>query len=362
MIFDYTTFYVILGSLVVGALSGLMSIYLVFRSRSLIGDVISHAALPGIVIAFLFFGSKEIYLLFIGAVISSFLALWLIHQIVAHKKIHLDSAFAIILSVFFGFGVLLLSHAQKIEGLDQAGIQIFLFGQASSLVHSDLWLMIGIFCFVAAVILLFWKEWMLMSFDPEYMSSQRFPFQLMSFLLDGLLIISIVVGLKTVGVVLMAAMVIAPAAAARQWSSSFALIALLAIFFGGFAGASGAFLSSLWENTPTGPTIILVLTTFVMFSVFFAPHRGILEKWIKNQRKKNLLLMQITLQNFYALSLQHKNEYHAHSVKVIEKMSKMSSLNKELEAMQNLGWIKHVGQTDWQLTKKGIQLAKKKFF
>ena len=358
---DYTTFYVVLGSLVIGALSGLMSIYIVFRNRSLIGDVISHAALPGIVLVFLVFKTKEIYLLLLGAIIFSFLALWLIRQIIIHKKIELDSAFALTLSIFFGFGVLLLSYSQKID-VEQAGIQVFLFGQASSLVHSDLWIMLIIFFVISIIILLFWKELKLLSFDKEYMASQKFPVKTMTFLLDGLLIIAIVVGLKTVGVVLMAAMVIAPAAAARQWCSSFLGIAFLAIFFGGFAGVSGSFLSSLWKNTPTGPSIILVLTFLVIFSVFFASHRGLLGKWIKIHKKKNLFLMQIALQNFYALSLQHKSQYHAHSSKVIAEMSNQTSLNKELETMENLGWIEHAEDTNWRLTEKGLQVVKQKPF
>ena len=362
MYFDYTTFYVVLGSLSIGALSGLMSVYIVFRSRSLIGDVISHAALPGIAAIFLILGTKKIYWLLLGAMGSSFFSLWFIHQIVSHKKVQLDAAFALTLSVFFGVGVLLLSYAQKIETLDQAGIQIFLFGQASSLLQSDVFVMIGISVFVAIVIFLFWKEWKLLSFDTEYMTSQRFPVATMSFLLDCLLIISIVVGLKTVGVILMAAMVIAPAAAARQWSSSFLLVTLLAILFGGFAGGTGALLSSFWINTPTGPMIILILTLLVVISVFFAPHRGILDKWLKQQKKKNLLLMQIILRNFYALSLHHKGRYHAHSEKVVENMSELGPLKKELETMQNLGWIEHVEKEEWKLTKKGIQIATKNTF
>ena len=362
MTFDYTYLYVTLSSVVIGALSGLMSVYIVFRGRSLIGDVISHAALPGIVLIFLLSGSKEIYWLLLGAMGSSFLALWLIHQVIIHKKITLDAAFALTLSLFFGFGVLLLSYSQKIETLDQAGIEIFLFGQASSLLHSDLLLMLTIFVFICLVIILFWKEWKLLVFDPEYMASQKFPVQIMNFLLDGLLIVCVVIGLKAVGVVLMAAMVIAPAAAARQWSSSFVWITLLAVFFGATSGAAGAFFSNLWEQTPTGPTIILLLTSLVICSVFFAPHKGLLEKWIKQHKKRNIFLMRITLKNFYALSLQHKSKYHAHSIKVVEAMSQINPLKKELEAMQNLGWIKQVSKEEWQLTQKGLQIAKQKSF
>ena len=116
--FDYTTFYVILGSSIKGGLSGIISIYIVFRDRSLLGDVIAHAALPGIVLAFLIVQSKEILWLLTGAIISSLFSLWFIHKIIQYKKIKLDTAFAVILSVFFGLGVLsykLLTKSRRIR-------------------------------------------------------------------------------------------------------------------------------------------------------------------------------------------------------------------------------------------------------
>ena len=357
MSFDYTIFYVLMGSMIVGALSGLMSAFIVFRGRSLIGDVIAHTALPGIVVAFLLFDSKEIYILLVGALGSSFFALWLIHQISFHRRVKLDASFSLILSVFFGFGVLLLSYVQKLEKLDQAGLQIFLFGQASSLIRADFFLMLQVFLFVSFCIILFWKEWKLLSFDPEYMLMQKFPVAWMKFFLDGLLVLAIVVGLKSVGVVLMAAIVIAPAAAARQWSSSFLFIVCLAILFGSLAGISGALVSSFWENTPTGSVIIFFLTFLVVFSVFFAPRRGFLQKWLQIQKKKNLFLMEIALKNFYALSLQHKDSYHSHSVKVIEKMTEIHSLKKEMQAMKSLGWVEQIDDFHWRLTKKGLKIV-----
>ena len=234
--FDYTTFYVVLGSSIIGCLSGIISIYIVFRDRSLLGDVIAHAALPGIVLAFLILQSKEILWLLTGAIISSLFSLWFIHKIIQYKKIKLDTAFAVILSVFFGLGVLLINYSQKVEGLEPAGVEIFLFGQASSLIQSDIILISVLSILVIIVVLLFWKELRFLSFDPEYMEILKFPVRKISLLLDMLIIISIVIGLKTVGVVLMAAMVIAPAAAARQWTSSYVLLTLLACFFGTSAG------------------------------------------------------------------------------------------------------------------------------
>ena len=207
--FDYTTFYVVLGSSIIGCLSGIISIYIVFRDRSLLGDVIAHAALPGIVLAFLILQSKEILWLLIGAIISSLFSLWFIHKIIQYKKIKLDTAFAVILSVFFGLGVLLINYAQKVERLDTAGIEIFLFGQASSLIRSDIILISILSILIVTVVCLFWKELRFLSFDPEYMAILKFPVRKINMLLDMLIIISIVIGLKTVG------------APARQWTLDF---------------------------------------------------------------------------------------------------------------------------------------------
>ncbi len=357
--FDYTTFYVVLGSSIIGCLSGIISIYIVFRDRSLLGDVIAHAALPGIVLAFLILQSKEILWLLTGAIISSLFSLWFIHKIIQYKKIKLDTAFAVILSVFFGLGVLLINYAQKVERLDTAGIEIFLFGQASSLIRSDIILISILSILIVTVVCLFWKELRFLSFDPEYMAILKFPVRKINMLLDMLIIISIVIGLKTVGVVLMAAMVIAPAAAARQWTSSYLLLTFLAGLFGASAGGLGALLSSFWVQTPTGPTIIIVLTAIVFFSLFFAPRKGLLEKWFQHRNRKNQLLAKVLLQNIYALSLQHKNSFHAHSENVIQSMNHNRPIKSELYLANNLGWIADSGNKQWRLTPKGVKVAKK---
>ena len=182
--FDYTTFYVILGSSIIGGLSGIISIYIVFRDRSLLGDVIAHAALPGIVLAFLVIQSKEILWLLAGAIVSSLCALWFIHKIIQYKKIKLDTAFAVILSVFFGLGVLLINYSQKVAKLDTAGVEIFLFGQASSLIQSDITLISIMSILVVIVVALFWKELRFLSFDPGYMVILKFPVHKISLLLD----------------------------------------------------------------------------------------------------------------------------------------------------------------------------------
>ena len=355
---DYTTFYVLIGASLIGGLSGIISIYIVFRERSLLGDVISHAALPGIVFIFLLTQTKNIGLLLLGAIISSILSLWLIHQIIQYKKLKLDAAFAVILSVFFGLGILLLSYIQKTAIPEQAGLQVFLFGQASSLIQSDIVLLFWITSIIIFLVLLFWKELKLLSFDAEYMTILHFPVRYLSILLDLLIVIAIVIGLKTVGVILMAAMVIAPAAAARQWVSSFSLLALLSFIFGSTAGGLGALISSFWIKTPTGPIIIIILTTIVLVSISLAPKKGLLRKWFEYHKRKQQFLLKLVLQNMYALSLQHKNPHHPHSEKVIGSMSQISSIRSELKQMQNLGWIKLVENNKWQLTEKGINQSK----
>ncbi len=356
--FDYTTFYVILGSSLIGGLSGIISIYIVFRDRSLLGDVIAHAALPGIAFAFLITQRKEILWLLAGAIVSSLFSLWLIHKITQYKKIKLDAAFAVILSVFFGLGVLLINYSQKIERLDTAGVEIFLFGQASSLIRSDIILISIMSILIISVVVLFWKELRFLSFDPEYMAILQFPVRKISLLLDMLIIISIVIGLKTVGVVLMAAMVIAPAAAARQWTSSYLLLVLLASLFGTSAGGLGALMSSFWVQTPTGPAIIIVLILIVFFSLFFAPRKGLLEKWFQYRSRKHQFLAKLLLHNLYALSLQHKNSFHVHSEKVLKNMRQNRSIKSELYLANNLGWIANAGKEHWRLTSKGVKVAK----
>jgi len=289
LFFDYTLRTVALGSATLGILSGALGTYAVLRKQSLLGDAISHAALPGIALAFLLTGSKSPLVLILGAVAAGWLGTLLVMSIVTTTRVKDDSALGIVLSVFFGFGLVLLTFIQKKPNAAQAGLDKFLFGQAAALLERDVVTMAGLGTLVLVVVLIFWKEFKLLSFDPEFGASLGFPMRALDILLITLLVTAIVLGLQTVGVVLMSAMVVAPAAAARQWTDRLGVMVGLSALFGALAGVSGAVISSTTAHLPTGPTIVLCITAIVAISITLAPNRGLVWRWVRHQRNRRRL-------------------------------------------------------------------------
>lgn len=286
---DYTLVIVAIGAALLGTVSGALGTYAVLRRQSLLGDAISHAALPGIAIAFLLTGSKTPLILVLGAAIAGWLGTLLIFSVVRLTRIKYDSALGIVLSTFFGFGLVLHTLIQRTGNANQAGLDTFLFGQAATMLKSDV-LTIGILGGIAiAIMLVFWKELKLLVFDEGFAASLGFPIRALDILLTSLLVIAIVLGLQAVGAVLMSAMLVAPAVAARQWTDKFSVMIFLAACFGALAGVSGTIISSSASRIPTGPTIVLCATVVVGFSILFAPNRGLLWDWFRYQRNKHNL-------------------------------------------------------------------------
>ncbi len=283
---DYTLRTVALGSAILGLVSGALGTYAVLRGQSLIGDAISHAALPGIALAFLLTGSRLTLVLLLGALAAGWLATLAIMAVTQTSRITFDSALGLALSVFFGVGLMLLTYIQQTAGAQQAGLDTFLFGQAATLVTDDVWTMAGLGAVALLGMALCWKEFKLLSFDPAFARSLGLPVRMLDTLLMTLLVLAIVIGLQTVGVVLMSAMLVAPAAAARQWTDRLGVMVALSMAFGVAAGVCGALISSLVANLPTGPTIVLCVSAIVAVSLTLAPRRGLLWRYLRDRRTR----------------------------------------------------------------------------
>ena len=282
---DYTFQTVALGSALLGIISGVLGSFAVLRKQSLLGDGVSHAALPGVVLAFLLTGSRNTEVLLVGALLTGALATVAIITVVRNSRIKFDSALALVMSVFFGFGMVLLTYSQKIPNANQAGLKRFIYGQASTLLERDVILMAVCGVILLSLVFLFWKEFKLFSFDPEFAESIGFKTGRLNLFLSFLIVLSIIIGLQTVGVVLMSAMLIAPAVAARQWSNRLSVMVLLASVFGALSGVAGTMISSSVPGLPTGPVIVSCVTVIAIISLLFAPGRGILYRIM--QRRKN---------------------------------------------------------------------------
>jgi manganese/zinc/iron transport system permease protein len=287
LIFDYTLRNVALGSALLGIVSGVLGSFAVLRGQSLLGDTLSHAALPGICIAFMVTDSRTPIVLLLGAGLAGWFGTWILLNIVRQTKLREDAALGIILSTFFGFGVVLLSLIQRSNNANQAGLDKYMFGQAAALVASNVATFAVLGGIALLVIIGLYKEFKLLSFDPDFAASLGFPTRGLDILLTSLLVVAVMIGLQTVGVVLMAAMVIGPGAAARQWTDRLSTMLALAALFGATSGVTGAVASVLDESLPTGPMIIMSLTTIVAVSLLFAPRHGIVADQIRRRRNRH---------------------------------------------------------------------------
>ena len=348
---DYTLRTVALGSAALGITSGALGTFAVLRRQSLLGDAISHAALPGVALAFLLTGSKTPLVLVLGAALAGFVGTLVVMGVVRTTRIKYDSALGIVLSVFFGLGLVLLTYIQQRPDASQAGLDRFLFGQAAALLQRDLITMAALGGFALLVVLLAWKELKLLAFDPDFGTSLGFPMRAVDVLLTSLLVVAIVIGLQTVGVVLMAAMVIAPAAAARQWTDRLGLVTVLAAGLGGLAGVTGAVLSAEAARMPTGPTIVLCVTALVLVSLLLAPRRGLAWRELRARRDRRRLRLTAVLADLHALELQHPEGEHGHSAAVVSVMS--GGAEPTLRELERRGLVRRLGEDAWALTDSG---------
>lgn len=288
---DYTFQTVALGSTLLGLISGVLGSFAVLRKQSLLGDGVSHSSLPGVVMAFVLLGSKNTEVFLLGALVSGLLATLLIVGIVRHTRVKFDSALALVMSVFFGLGLILLTYVQKIPNSNQAGLKRFIFGQASTLLKRDIDLMMICGLVLLVLVLLFWKEFKLVTFDSDFAQSLGFSPKKLNLLLSFMTVLAIIIGLQTVGVILMSAMLITPAVAARQWTNRLWVMVTLSALFGAVSSVAGTAVSSLVPKLPTGPAIVVCVSAIVVVSVLFAPGRGILHRIYR--RRKNKILYKL---------------------------------------------------------------------
>ncbi|AXO80880.1 metal ABC transporter permease [Olleya aquimaris] len=351
---DYTLRTITLGTAILGAVTGMLGSFAVLRKQSLLGDAISHAALPGIAIAFLITGAKDSNTLLLGALVSGLIGTFWIRGIV--KKTHLksDTALGLILSLFFGFGMLLLTFIQKQPNANQAGLDKYLFGQAATLVESDVWLMAIVTGLCLFVLLLFWKEFKILLFDADYTKTLGFNTKVIDILITSFIVLAIVLGLQTVGVVLMSAMLLAPAAAARQWTNSLSKMVLLAAVFGAFSGVFGTAISASQTNLSTGPVIVLVAAVFVVISFVFSPSRGLLFKQIRFIKNRRDLELHKTLAFMYHIAETHENISHPHTIKLLNNFQGFT--RKTLQKLVEKNYVTLDGNM-WSLTKTGFETA-----
>lgn len=301
MTITYTTLNVVLGSTLLGLSGGVVGSFALLRRQSLLGDALAHAALPGICVAYIFTWEKSPLVLLPGAMVAGVLGALFIQLVIRWSRVKEDAAIGIVLSVFFGVGIVLLTKIQQLPAGNQSGLKTFLFGQAATLLEEDVILLAVVAAVVLGLVMLFFKELKLLAFDQDYGRSLGYPMKLLDVLLTGLLVLVVVAGLQTVGVILMVAALITPAAAARQWTNRLGLMVILAGIVGSGAGVTGALLSSTTPRLPPGPTIVLISSAVLVASLLLAPRRGILWSWFRERSSRRRVHDENFLKDLYSI-------------------------------------------------------------
>jgi manganese/zinc/iron transport system permease protein len=358
---DFTVRNVLLGAALLGITSGVLGSFAVLRQQSLLGDALSHAALPGVALGFLIAGERNLIAILLGALFSGALAASYALLLTRRSRLKNDAALGSVLSVFFAFGIVLLTFIQRQNNAGQAGLDSFLFGQAATIVPSDIVTMLVISGLALGLVMLFWKQFKVLSFDSGFAASLGFPTLGLEFTLTLMIALAIVMGLQLVGVVLMAALLIAPAVAARQWVKSLEAMVLLAAVFGAASGITGALLSATGRGLATGPIIVICASVIVFASLLFAPGRGLIWAALKAQRNRRALRSQQVLVDMYKIASEHNDpnyqielgmlqSYYAVNVKQV--LSKLTEENyvQPSQHMQNEG-------QHWVLTWQGYEQA-----
>lgn len=286
LLYRYDFWVVAMGTVLLAIASGAVGTITLLKGESLIGDAIGHSTFPGVVLAFMLFMQRDPVLLLLGATVAGSVAFVLIQLIGKQSKLELDSVLAIVLSSFFGLGMVLKSYIQgnpNYAGASQSGLQQYIFGQAAYMMKADLHLIIAVAVPSLFLLILFYKEIKLFLFDETFGRVSGYP----SVVLYGILLLMsmslIATGLKLVGAILISSFFIAPGLAALQWSSRFHHVLFIAGGIGGVSAFVGTYLSSVLRGFSTGPSIIVVMTLLALLSMLIGP-RGAFRRGKKRSK------------------------------------------------------------------------------
>ncbi|MDP8952345.1 MAG: metal ABC transporter permease [Actinomycetota bacterium] len=286
LFFDYTIRNVALGAAILGVVGGVLGSFAILRRQGLFGDALAHATLPGVCVAFILSEAKVPIVLLAGAALSAGLGALLILTIVNQTRIKQDAALGIVLSVFFGAGTVMITYIAGSGSGNQSGIDRFIFGQAATIVRDDVVTMAILASLALFIVALLFKEFKLLSFDPAFAASLGFPVGKLNVLLTLLIVVAVIIGIQAVGVVLMAAMLIIPAAAARQWTDGLGAMVVISGLFGASSGVFGTLISATGANLPTGPLIVLSATGLLVLSLILGRSQGFLWGWLGSRRNR----------------------------------------------------------------------------
>lgn len=299
---------VMLGVAIIGAISGVVGTFSFLRKKTLIADAVSHSVLPGVCIGFMFAGTKDPISLMLGALLVGWFSVWFIDYISRATKLSEDTAIALVSTLFFAIGSVLLSVLSKSQNAEQSGLKNFLFGKAATMTTFDIQVFSFVSLVIIGVVVLFYKPFQLVSFNTDFARSIGVKVKTIEFLLSTLTVLTVAIGIQAVGVVLMSALLIAPAASARYWTNKLNVMLVLAAIFGMLSGMLGVMFSTMKDNMPTGPWIVFALFIFTLLTLLFAPKKGWFSIQKRNRANGRLIAEENILKIIYQLKENGKQE------------------------------------------------------
>ncbi len=353
----YNTSLVIAGTTFLGLAAGIIGVFALLRKRSLMTDALSHATLPGITIAFLVasylgFEGRSLPVLLIGAAISGIIGVVCIQAIIRYSRLREDAAIGIVLSVFFGAGIVGLSYIQANAASGSAGLNKFIYGQAATMQPPDVLLMGGIALAAMLATLLFLKEFSLVCFNDSFAKVDGWPVSLIDLIMMGLVVLVTVAGLQAVGLILVVAMLIIPAVAARFWTERLWLLVVLAGVIGALSGYFGSVVSALLPRQPAGAVIVLTCGSIFVISLIAAPSRGLIAATIRRIR------LRLRIESDHLLEYAHENNTKSITQQDLIKLSAMRGWSSPfrwgfMSVLKLTGFIESSKNGHYEISKSG---------
>ena len=283
---QYSFIVVALGTSLLAISTAMIGSVNILKGQSLIGDAVGHSSFLGVVLAFLLFTQKHPVILMCGAIVAGVAAFSMISTVANNSKVEADTAMAIILSAFFGLGMVFKSYMQgnsKFSKASQSGLANYIFGQAAYMLREDVVIIFAVSIIAISLFVIFYKEIKIHVFDSDYAKTIGINEGLMSGLIMFMTMVLIAAGLKAVGTILISSMLITPAVVGMQWSDGYDRVLLISAIVGAFSALSGTILSSLIEGFSTGPSIVLVMSVIAVLSVLLSP-KGLISTYFKKRR------------------------------------------------------------------------------
>lgn len=348
---------VVVGISLLSVSAAMVGTFTFLDKKALIGDAISHAVLPGVCLAFMLAGSKNPYWIVVGAFATGALATYAISWVSQQTKLKEDTIIASVLSVFFGIGIVLMTKLQQTGNAALSGLDHFLFGNAISIIGEDILVYATLALATILAILIFYKEFQLLIFNRDFATVIGLPVKRLEFLFNSLMVLAVVTGIQAIGVVLMAALLITPAAAAKFWTDRLGAMLIIAVVIALFSGISGAYISFVLPNMPTGPWVVVVLSLLAFLSFFFSHKKGLITRWYSKKNYQRKIHSDHILKALY-----HAQESGGQGLSIQEIKQRFPNQNRHthysIKALSNKGYIT-TKQDFISLTTTGVSEAKR---